>query len=383
MKISIDTRTLLSALNGLVKVVPLRSSSPILENILITADGNGVSLTASDLETTMTVVIPDDGGANAVREVGRAVIPARLLHEIVKQVTDDTVAVESPDGVHAAGIAWGSGRSSLPCFEAADYPDTSGGGGDAQTVSVHAPDLLSALNSTAFATCDNGLRPALSGILFEFTPDGSTVVATDAHRMACCDLDGVRTEKPAQFILPKRNVAVLKGILGSLGDVPVTLTFGATGAVFSAEGTSLRVRPVADAFPRWRSIIPERGTSELTIGRQDLASMLRRISVCANKETAFVKMSLKAEVTGGLVTAHAQDAGFGISATETAQAGYSGEDVTIGFKATYILEQLAAMTCGTVRMLIRGPRGAVLLSPAGDGADEDRSYAVIMPVMVA
>ena len=376
MKITLKTKPLLTLVQALIKVIPARSAQPILENFLVSATSGGVSITASDLETTMTALLPKGGDEPAsVEEEGTIAIPARFLLDIIKQVEDDTVTLTAND--RSASIAWKTGRSSIPVFDPDDFPATSGEITDAKTFDIPEQELLDALNATLYAVGEDEIRPVMCGIFFDATPEGLCLVSSDSHRLAIRTIPSVTVPEAASFVLHKRNATLLKGLLGGEGDVKVS--FNQDAATFLADGITLRARTVVGKYPRWRDVMPKGYQNVLTVDPKALASVVKRVSVCASKVSNLIKIVLGTDALGGSMEISAQDLGFSTSAVEKTPADYQGKNLTIGFKAPFMLELLGSFSCDNVKISFLDGKRAVLVEPE-QLPEGSYTSCVLMPV---
>ena len=172
MKAKIKTKTLFTILQNLIKVVPTKSPTPILEDVILSASTLGVGILASDLETSVcsSILAGEEADAEAL-EHGSAAIPARLLLEIVKQVEDESIQITT--GETSAEIAWSQGRSSIPVFDPDDFPEVKLSIEEGTDLEIPSEKLVDAINATLYAVGDDQIRPVLNGIFFDATPKGS------------------------------------------------------------------------------------------------------------------------------------------------------------------------------------------------------------------
>lgn len=379
MKITLKTKPLLAVIQTLAKVIPSRAVQPILENVLVVAGPDGVAITASDLETSIvTVLRTGEDGTVSVQEEGAIAIPARFLLDIIRQVEDETLAITG--GEKSAEIAWGAGRSSIPLFDPQDYPAVNLSVKDGTSFDIGIRELLDAVNATLYAVGNDEIRPALCGILFDATPEGLYLVSSDSHRLAIRSIPSVTVPEAASFILHGRNAAMLKGLLEGEGTVKVT--FSQDGATFLAGDTTLRVRPITNRFPRWRDVLPKDNPNILVTEPKALASVVRRVSVCANKMSNQIKIAFETNALGSTMEVSAQDLGYSTSAVETVPADYRGDNLAVGFKAQFLLEMLTPFGTENIRISFLDGRHAVMAEPE-QKPEGSYSSAILMPIATA
>ncbi len=380
MKTTIKTKTLLSVIQNLVKVIPAKTATPILENFLIMASDNALGILASDSETSLSATIPvgEEQGCTVI-EKGKAAVPAKLLLEMIKQVEDESVTLTA--GETSAEISWAKGRSSLPAFDTKDYPEIILSIKEGTELEISGEELSQALNSTIYAVTEDTTRPVLNGILFNATKDGLTLVSTDSHRLSIRSIPSVKADQSGCFILPKKNAGIVKNLAD--GAASVRIRFNENNAIFNIDGlTVVSVRTIIGKYPRYRDVIPKRNTSILTVNPASLSAVIRRVSVCANKASNHIQVKLLPDSTGAVMEITAKDTGFALAAFEKISADYAGDPITIGFKANFLIDMLNTFSDETIQVKFEDQKHAVLAEP--EKTEERKSYnqCILMPIMV-
>ena len=274
--------------------------------------------------------------------------------------------------------SWATGNSVLPYFPADDYPAIKGVGEDARKVTFPAQSLVEGINGTVYATADDEIRPAMNGIFFDIDTASTTLVASDSHKLICYTTGDVKADEKSSFILHKKPAAVLRSIIGK--DVEdVEIAFDASNVVFTFGGTVMVCRLVVGKYPKYRDVIPQNNSNVLKIDRTLLLNTVKRVAVCANKASNHIKFDLKE----GQLEVSAQDLGFALAAYEKISCDYSGTDLTIGFKSTFLTEILSNMGCNTIVMKFADPRRAALLLPSEEEADSEKICGILMPIMIS
>jgi len=216
----------------------------------------------------------------------------------------------------------------------------------------------------------------MNGILFDMDTDTTTLVASDAHKLICYTTRDVKVETPASFILHKKPANVLKSIVGK--DVEnVEITFDDKNVVFGFDKTLVMCRLIVGKYPKYREVIPKNNANILRIDRAMFFNVVRRISVCSNKGSNQIKLSLSENV----LEISAQDLGFSIAAYEKVPCSYEGDALEVGFKSSFLQDILANMSCDQVVMKFADSRRAALVVPAEDEAESEKLCGIIMPIM--
>ena len=372
MKLNISSTDLLKGLMDVAKAIPTKSALPILENFLFVLKDGRLQVTASDSELTLRTTILVDGA----EEDGSIAVPARHMIDLLKELPDQPLRIRTIND-SAFECSWASGNSALPYFPADDYPEIKGTGEDAQKVEFPAQTLVDGIQGTVYATSDDEIRPNMNGIFFDIDTASTTLVASDSHKLICYTTTDVKAAEKASFILHKKPANVLKSIIGK--DVEtVTVEFDGSTAQFSFGGTTMICRLVVGKYPKYRDVIPQNNSNVLKIDRALLLNTVRRVAVCSNKASNHIKFTLKE----GQLEVSAQDLGFALAAYEKISCDYAGDELTIGFKSTFLTEILSNMDCNGVVIKFADARRACLILPAEEEAESEKICGILMPIMV-
>jgi DNA polymerase-3 subunit beta len=374
MKLIISSSELLRGVMAVAKAIPAKSPLPILENFLFDLKGNTLEITASDAELTLRTQIEVESTA----EEGRIAVPAKHMMDLLKELPDQPLTISTTSDSSFL-CSWAGGESTLPYFPAEDYPEIIGADtSNAVTLQFPAQSLVEGISSTIYATADDEIRPAMNGIFFDIDLNSTTLVASDSHKLICYTTADVNASEKASFILHKKPASILKSTIGK--DIEtVEISFDAKTAEFKFGTTTVICRLVVGKYPKYRDVIPQNNSNILRINRSLLLNTVRRVSVCSNKASNHIKFDLKS----GSLMVSAQDLGFSIAAHETMQCQYDGEDLTIGFKAPFIIEILSNMTCGELVIKFLDSKRAALIVPAEEEAESEKICGIIMPIMIS
>ena len=374
MKLIISSSELLRGVMAVAKAIPAKSPLPILENFLFDLKGNTLEITASDAELTLRTQIEVESTA----EEGRIAVPAKHMMDLLKELPDQPLTISTTSDSSFL-CSWAGGESTLPYFPAEDYPEIIGADtSNAVTLQFPAQSLVEGISSTIYATADDEIRPAMNGIFFDIDINSTTLVASDSHKLICYTTADVNASEKASFILHKKPASILKSTIGK--DIEtVEISFDAKTAEFKFGTTTVICRLVVGKYPKYRDVIPQNNSNILRINRSLLLNTVRRVSVCSNKASNHIKFDLKS----GSLMVSAQDLGFSIAAHETMQCQYDGEDLTIGFKAPFIIEILSNMTCGELVIKFLDSKRAALIVPAEEEAESEKICGIIMPIMIS
>jgi DNA polymerase-3 subunit beta len=373
MKFVVSSTELLARLQSVSRVISSKNSLPILDNFLfILKDGN-LSITASDLETTLKTSMMIEN----VTEEGEITVPAKLLVDSLREFSDQPLEFKTNDTTSILDITWATGNAKLPCTTAEDYPSIAEIEENCTTVSINSHILLEGINRTLYATAEEELRPVMNGIYFDIDNSSATLVASDAHKLVCYTRNDIKSENRSSFILPKKPSSVLKNILGK-GDEEVVIRFDSRNATFVFESFNLVCRLVEGNYPAYKSVIPKNNTNKLIINRLDFLNSARRVAVCSNQASSQVRLKL----TYNTLTLSAQDLDFSISANENLICQYEGDNMEIAFKSTFLIEILTNLPYTDISLELSDPSRAALILAAGPVDPQEEILALLMPMMV-
>lgn len=381
MKFIVSSSVLLKNLQHINGVVATNPIVPILENFLfrieVGPDGSGgtLTVTASDLQTTMTTQIPVEANEN-----GAIAIPAKLLLDTLRSLPEQPVTINIDTETFGTEILTDNGRYKLSGENPIDFPKLPTVS-KTMSVDMTSDALLGAINNTVFATSTDDLRPAMTGVYLQLSEDTATFVATDGHRLIRyrrTDMGGGSASQ--SLIIPRKALQLLKASLPE--NVPVVAEFSQSNASFTFGPTQLICRLIDERFPDYENAIPTNNPNVMTIGRTDLLNSLKRIMIYANRTTHQIRLSLKTGESGRpSLTISAEDLDYSNEANEKLLCDYDGEPMEIGFNAKLMAEVLSNLSAKMITLEMSAPNRAGLLIPADKEEHED-ILMLVMPVML-
>ncbi len=373
MKFVVSSIELLSRLSSISRVIATKSTLPILDNFLFSLKEGYLTITASDLETTLRSGLAIENA----EEDGEITIPAKLLVDSLKEFADIPLEFSTNSQGTSIQIKWATGNAVLPCSDANEYPDLKEVAKENTTIQINTHILLEGINRTLYATADEELRPVMNGLFFDINSDNLTLVASDAHKLVCYTRHDIKSENKSSFILPKKPASILKTLL-TKSEEEVKIVFDNRNAYFEFNSFILICRLVEGNYPAYKSVIPKNNTNKLTISRQEFLNATKRVAVCSNQASSLIKLQL----LYNQLTISAQDLDFSISATETLACQYDGDPMEIGFKSSFLIEILNNLPYSEVSLEMADPTRAALILPADNNDPAEDILALIMPMMV-
>ena len=236
--------------------------------------------------------------------------------------------------------------------------------------------MSKAINKTLFATSNDELRPAMTGVYVSMDFNKLIFVSTDAHKLVRYTFTSVQSEVATSFIIPKKALNLLKNALPEEGEVE--MAFDKANAFFTFADTHLVCRLIDARYPDYNAVIPVDNPNTLSIKRTDLLNSLKRIAIYANKTTNQVIL----DIAPDSLTVSAQDLDFSNEANEQLACNYEGSPITIGFNAKFLIEMLNVLQSDDVKLELSTPSRAGILLPVEETEGED-ILMLVMPVMLS
>lgn len=370
VKFIVSSSYLLKKLQVLGGVINSSNTLPILDNFLFVLDKKILTVSASDLETTMSAQLEVDSDNQ-----GTIAVPARLLLDTLKTFPEQplTFVVEDNNTVE---ISSDHGKYALAYADGAEFPKVMELPNPSETT-LPGDVLASAINKTIFAAGNDDLRPVMSGVFFQFSPEQLIFVATDAHKLVKYQRTDVTASEVAEFIMPKKPLNLLKGILLGSED-PVKIEYNESNAKFTFDSTELICRLIDGKYPNYEAVIPKENPNKLVISRNQFLSSVKRVSIFSNKTTHQIRL----KIAGAELNISAEDIDYSNKAEERLTCSYQGDDMQIGFNSRFLSEMLSNLEAEEVSLELSLPNRAGILTPI-DGLEEGEQVTMlVMPVML-
>src|SRR4249919_1037441 len=364
LKATCSRDELLHALGLVSRGVSTRSSVQILAGILLEASAGKLRLAATDMEVSLRTVIETKVDAE-----GSVVVPGRLLLELARLLPETEVSVEHKLEEAVCEITCGSASYRLHTYNAEDFPRLPATDG----IELHEVDrhtMLETIARVSRSASRDESRPVLTGVLVQFEPGRLVMAATDSYRLSMKEtaLEGAVPELEA--IVPARALAELVRIAPE-GE-KLALGVHENQVVFGTGNAWLTTRRIDGQFPNYKQLVPDAYEHEVSLGRDELLEVVRRVSVMAQRNSPLRLRFADGELT---ISAQTQDVG---EAHESLPAAFNGDPLEIGFNAEFLRDGVESIVGEQVRLKLISPlRPAVL-----EGASDDFLY-LIMPIRLA
>jgi DNA polymerase-3 subunit beta len=367
MKFSVRSADLQKALAKTVSVVPTRSTLPILENLHFDIHANTLKITATDLEISVSVSLEVQGSQN-----GTIAIPAKRIFDTVRALSDTNIVFTIDTESNKIKMKTDNGEYTLTGESSEEFPAIPEFKGEAE-VSFDVPVLQRLIGTTMFAVSADELRPAMMGVLFQFSKSEVRAVATDGHRLVRINNNNLgNTKLTKDIIIPAKALGQLDKVATG---AETKVSISATHVMFKFDGTSLISRLIEEKYPNYETVIPLDNEKKLIISKNEMLQSVRRVSLYSNSTTHQIRLSVAKDELR--ITAEDQD--FGSEAKEKISCDYNDDELEIGFNSAYVIDVLSHIDAEEVEFKLSSPNRAAIVSPINKKEGED-VLMLIMPV---
>ena len=373
MHFKVNSKELEKLLNKIIPAVPSRTPMPILENFLFEVKDGSLTIYATDLEISLK------SSLNIVAEENiKAVVPAKLLYDVVKSLGDTTIRFD----IEQSGkiiLTTDNGKYTLSFLDPDEYPEIPSfpgenvEGEDINEITINGNELKYALEKTAFAMSKEEMRPAMMGMLFEFCEDGLRLVSTDGHRLVNLLFKNISLDVNEKYVVPERAISVLLKILD---EKDVKLYLSKTHISFLLNDIELITRLIGQKYPDYGSVIPLENEFLLKLKTKEIHNAIKRMILFSTTNTRRVKFSVK----GNALEISAEDLDIGASGKENIMCEYTGDPLDIGFNSAYVNDILSHIVSEEeIIFKLHSPTKAVIIIPSKTKDNQDLMM-LLMPV---
>jgi DNA polymerase-3 subunit beta len=364
LRITAPRDELAAKLGVVARGVSTRTAVLVLGGIQLRAEDGKLHLAATDMELSLRASLDAQVG-----DEGSAVVPGRLLLDITRSLPDSDVTVEHRPDEAVVVVTSGSATYRLHTYSVEDFPRLPEIDEDTLSV-VDRTALVETVARVGRSASRDESRPVLTGILVRFETGKIVMAATDSYRLAVKETPVTGTLPELEAIIPARALQELARI--AAGTDEIQLGVQDNHVVFGADGTWLTTRRIDGQFPNYRQLLPEQFEHELTLPREEVLDVVRRVSLMAQRNSPIRLRFGDGELSVSAIT---QDVG---EARESLPAPYTGDTLEIGFNAEFLRDGLESVDSDTVVFKLISP-----LRPAVLEGDTDDYVYLIMPIRLA
>ena len=364
MKFTITRENLHQGLAAVSATIPTRTTLPVLSNLLLEADSEGVRLSGTDLDIAVSLRVPAE-----VQEEGALTVPARKLQELARELPDEPAHITTKGDRleltcgRASFKLNGMPRDEFPTLPTVDFESS---------WKIDGGTLHTLIRQTSFAVSTEESRPILNGVLWQLAEREMRMVATNGHRLAMLKVPAEGGASAQDLIVPPKALSQVERLFSAEDTVEVARSENHLG--FRRDGTQVFTRLIEGPYPNYEQVIPRDNDKQATADKNALAQALRRVAVVASEQTHRVRLSFAPSVLR--LSVETPDLG---EAHEEMEIGYDGEGMEIGFNANYLLEVLRYIPGDEVTITFKAPERAATLEP--HEAEEGTEYlCLVMPL---
>ena len=371
MNFTILQSKLLSALQKVSGVVPAKSTTPALENILFEVQDKNVQITGTDLEISLTTKVK----AEEVQKTGEIALPARVITEMIRSLPEMKIHFELDDN-NRVKITTDQGVYQIAGISKENFPEITKPS-EERTIEFESNKLGRMFAKTIFAVSSDELRPALMGVFMQISSDEFRMVATDGHRLSKIVDKGFRYDQdPIRMIVPPKAIQIALKNIGEEGKTKLVIS--ESGLSFLFDETTLYTRLVEGQYPDYERVIPRDNDKSVHIDRNLLMATVKRVSIFSSALTHQIRFSL----SSGSLIVYSEDVDIGGEAKEEMKVDYQEEAMEIGYNSQYVMDILKNTDTDEVVLHLKNPVSAALVTPSLQKEEEDL-LMLLMPIKLS
>jgi DNA polymerase-3 subunit beta len=373
MEITVSRQDLVKELTATQSVVERKTTIPILSNFLIEADGESLSITATDLDQAIRTSAPAK-----VKKPGACTIPARKLYDYIKLLPEGDISIKLLDN-HWVQIRSGRSNTKMVGMARANYPQVPEFPAVAVT-SIPTAALKTLIARTIFAISNEESRYTLNGALLVIKAESLAMVATDGHRLSYVEkpnevLEGISGEK--RVLIPRKALQELQQLLANTEAEKVEFADDEHTLFFRVGHRTLSTRRLSGQFPNFEAVMPRDNTKFAVVRSSELSSAIQRVAQFADERSGAIRMRLESNELK--ISANSTESG---ESEDTIDTPYASDPIVVGFNSGYILDFLKALdNQGEVRLEFKDTQSAGQMRPEDPDAEYKYRY-VLMPMRI-
>jgi DNA polymerase-3 subunit beta len=373
MEITVSRQELVKELTATQSVVERKTTIPILSNFLIEAEGDRLSITATDLDQAIRT-----SAAAKVKKPGACTIPARKLYDYVKLLPDGDISIKMLEN-HWVQIRMGRSNTKMVGMARANFPQVPEFPAVAAT-GISTVALKTLISRTIFAISNEESRYTLNGALLVIKAESLAMVATDGHRLSFVEksnetLEGISGEK--RVLIPRKALHELVQLLAATETAKVEFADDEHTLYFRVGHRTLSTRKLSGQFPNFEAVMPRDNTKFAVVRASELAAAIERVAQFAEERSGAIRLRLESNELK--LSASSTDSG---ESEDTIDTPYSSEPISVGFNSGYILDFLKALgNEGEVRLEFKDSQSAGQMRPEDPDAEYKYRY-VLMPMRI-
>ncbi len=372
MRLTTSSTALANCLLSLSKVFNSKNTLPILNCYLFEVKDNVLTISASDSENLMTMALLLESSDSE----GVFAINSQTILDAVRELPEQPLTLDIDMTTYAIEAYYQNGKYNFAAQSGEDFPRFTPMVNPMGVITMASKTLSGDISRALFATNTQELRPVMSGVFFDMTPEFLAVVASDGHKLVRTKNLNIKTQEPISFILPKKPSTLLKGVLPK-NDDEVVIKFDDKNAIVEFGLGMLSCRLLEGRYPNYNAVIPKDNPNLLTLDRSMFLSAIRRVLPFASESSKQVRLHIEM----GKLVITSEDIDFNTSAKEELTCDYNGNTMDIGFKGSSLAEILSNIDSESVVLELADPSRPCLVIPTEHPEHED-ILMLIMPMLL-
>ena len=366
MKFRTTKEKLFTALSETNKIIPIRTTLPILSCVLIKTKKDKIILTATDLEQTIITEVLSE-----IPQEGSIAVPGNRFMEIIAalpsgpiEITcneDKEIEISSPKGIYK-----------IMGKEPSEYPEAPQLNSE-QQINIKGNELLDIINNTLYAVSKDDLKPALCGVYFNMIDNKITAVSTDGHRLVKYEKEVEASNPEGAIIIPGKFFSILKNNINITGNILINMSENHIEVTENKTTTITRI--IKESFPDFNSVIPDQKNNKVKIKANDLNEAVKRVSIFSNKTTRQIILSFE----NNEIVVSTEDKETKSSAKEHISCDFEGEKMSIAYNAQYLREVVQHLDNKNINIFLGTARTAAIFKP-GEEKEKTKLTALLMPL---
>lgn len=374
MKFSVPSKMFHSYASAVSKVINPKNPLMVLNNFLLTLEGDTLTVTGADMENSLTARVPVTG----VEGSGKICVDARRLVELLKEIPDQGITVKVGDD-NKVTVEYANGICEFVGVDGTEYPTGKKEEADEVepvTFVLPAKTIIKGIENTQFAASTEDFRPVMMGIFFDVKPNGITFVATDTRKLVKYSDTNCAPGVTVSRVMPPKPANILRSVFSGT-DEDVKIVFTGKSATFENATYSFNCRFLQGSFPDYNRVIPRNNSLVLNVDRATLLTAVRRVGLFVSPDYGLIKFMIKPDVA----ELKSQDPNLMTQAQESVPCSFTGEKLVIGFSAPYLTEMLVTLGTQDITISLSDPGRPGLFRPAEDAAGTEL-VMLLMPMTV-
>lgn len=373
MKFNVSSKALYAATSAVSKVINSKNALAILDNFLIELDGEVLHITGSDAENALTsrLKVADSEGS------GRLCLGARRLVELLKEMPDQGVSVDINDDTLEVQLTYASGHYSFVGISADQYPQFKAAETEAEPISfsIATEQLITGLDNTMFAVSTDEYRMIMQGVYLDIKPDSVTFVATDTRKLVRYIDRRTAPGVTGSCIIPVKPATIIKNVFAK--DESLNITMTSRSATVESDNFTFQCTFLNGNYPDYNRVIPRNNSLVLTVDRVALLNAVRRVGIFVELDGGLEKF----RITPECILLKSNDPNLCTSAREQVPCSFTGQELTIGFSANFLVEILNTLRGNDVIVNL-GDAGRPGMFRPGEEPDNTELVMLLMPMTV-